>query len=290
MTEERPISTVHIEKSLGDADFDKLRAIVHKETGITIADNRRSMMFSRLQRRLRETGEATFSGYIERVLSDREEMQELTNRVTTNETYFYRTPRVWTHLRDVAIPAFLEAGARRPMKIWSAAASTGEEGHTIGVVLEDVRQSNPGFDYSVLGTDISSRVLAIAEEGEYVGRPVSRFRREDPELFSKHMVGNDTDGFRVKPNIKRRINFKLHNLLKPLASGGPFDVVFLRNVLIYFTEEDQEKILANTHQQLRPDGTLIIGESETLKSLRCDFEAVEPLVYRPTLLGHGENR
>ena len=84
MSEERPISALPIEKSLGDTDFDKLRAIVHKETGITIADNRRSMMFSRLQRRLRETGEATFSGYIERVLSDREEMQELTNRVTTN--------------------------------------------------------------------------------------------------------------------------------------------------------------------------------------------------------------
>lgn len=276
-----------IEKSLNDADFDALRNIVHKETGITIADNRRKMLFSRLQRRLRETGEVTFKGYIAKVSSDPGEMQELTNRVTTNETYFYRTPRVWSHLREVAIPAFLDSDARRPMKVWSAAASTGEEGHTFGVVLEEVRQANPGFDYSVLGTDISSRVLAVAKEGHYVGRPVARFKREDPKLFAKHMQGNDTDGYRVKDDIKRRIQFRLHNLLKPLSSGGPFDVVFLRNVLIYFTPSDQEKILANIHRQLRPEGTLMIGESESLKALKCDFEAIEPLIYRPTITGKG---
>lgn len=287
MSEEPKAEAFAVEKSLNDADFDKLRSIIHKETGITIAENRRSMLFSRLQRRLRETGEQTFRGYIEKVSSNPEEMQELTNRVTTNETYFYRTPRVWQHLRETVIPAFLESKTTRPMKAWSAAASTGEEGHTLGVVFESVRQSNPGFDYSVLGTDISSRVLAIADEGHYVGRPVARFKREDPELFKQHMVGNDTDGYSVQPDIKRRIQFKLHNLLKPLASGGPFDVVFLRNVLIYFTDSDQEKILVNIHQQLRPGGTLVIGESESLKSLRCDFDPVAPLIYQPTLSREG---
>jgi chemotaxis protein methyltransferase CheR len=281
------MSSIQVETSLNDSDFNKLRAIVHKQTGITIADNRRSMLFSRLQRRLRETGETTFRSYIEKVSSDPAEMQELTNRVTTNETYFYRTPRVWSYFRNTAIPRFLDSRSQRQMKVWSAAASTGEEGHTLGVVLEDVRKSTPGFDYSVLGSDISSRVLAIAKEGHYVGRPVARFKREDPDLFEKYMIGNDTDGYRVAPDIKRRIQFKLHNLLMPLSSGGPFDVVFLRNVLIYFTQQDQEKILANIHKQLRPEGTLIIGESETLKTLKCDFEAVEPLVYRPILEGQG---
>ena len=277
------MASADIEKKLSDGDFSKLRNIVHKQTGITIGENRKSMLFSRLQRRLRETGETSFSAYIARVSSDPEEMQELTNRVTTNETYFYRTPRVWAHLREVIIPEFLAARAARPMKIWSAAASTGEEAHTVGVVLEDVRQTNPGFDYSVLGTDISSRVLEIARKGHYVGRPVARFQKEDPLLFSKFMKGDDTNGFEARPEIKRRISFKLHNLLKQLSSGGPFDVVFLRNVLIYFTNEDQEKILANVHAQLRPEGTLIIGESETLTNLKCGFDPVAPLVYRPAL-------
>lgn len=277
------MSTTGIETSLNDTDFAKIRSIVHENTGITIAENRRSMLFSRLQRRLRETGEKTFRDYISRVSSDPVEMQELTNRVTTNETYFYRTPRVWAYLEEDVIPAFLEGRSNRPFKAWSAASSTGEEGHTIGVVLENIRKNNAGFDYSVTGTDISSRVVEIAEKGLYKGRAINRFRKEKPELFSNYMFGNDENGFAVKPDIKRRLNFKLHNLLRKLPSGGPFDVVFLRNVLIYFTNEDQEKILAHVHGQLRPEGTLIIGESESLRSLNCKFEPVGPLIYRPSM-------
>jgi len=268
--------------SLSASDFSKLRDIIHENTGITIAENRKSMLVSRLQRRVRTTGAGSFSGYISKVASDPDEMQELTNRVTTNETYFYRTPRVWAHLKEEVIPTFLDAKLARKMSVWSAAASTGEEGYTVGVMLEDVREANPRFDYSVLGTDISSRVIDVAQAGQYIGRPVARFRKEDPALFSKHMVGNETDGFCVKPEIKKRVSYKLHNLLKRLPSGGPFDVIFLRNVLIYFTDEDQEKILANMRAHLRPEGTLIIGESETLTSLKCDFEMVAPFIYRPT--------
>jgi chemotaxis protein methyltransferase CheR len=209
-------------------------------------------------------------------------MQELTNRVTTNETYCYRTPRVWAHLREVLLPEFLSNPGARQMKLWSAAASTGEEAHTIAAIMEDVRLKTPGFNYSVLGTDISSRVIDIAEEGHYVGRRVARFKKEDPGLFASQMVGNDADGYRLNPEAKRRITFRLHNLLQRLKSGGPFDVVFLRNVLIYFTNEDQEKILANVHAEMRPEGTLIIGESETLGSLNCKFEPVAPLIYRAT--------
>ena len=277
------MSAPDIDTSLSDTNFSKLRRIVHAETGITIAENRRGMMFSRLQQRLRESGENTFDAYISRVSSDPVEMQELTNRMTTNETYFYRTPRIWAHLREETLPEFLNAKTKRKIKVWSAAASTGEEAHTIGVVLEDLRQKNPGFDYSILGTDISSRVIKIAEKGHYVGRPVARFQKEDPVLFSKYMVGDDTAGFSVRPEIKSRITFRLHNMLKPLKSSGPFDVVLLRNILIYFTKEDQEKILENVQAQMRPEGTLIIGESETLKGLDCKFEAMAPLVYRPIL-------
>lgn len=282
MSKESGLLAGEPETSLNDVDFAKLRAIVHETTGITIAENRRSMMFSRLQRRLRDTGELTFSGYINKVCSDPAEMQELTDRITTNETYFYRTPRIWSYLKDVTLPEFLGAGRPDKMKVWSAAASTGEEAYTIGAMLEDVRGSNPAFDYSVLGTDISARVIAVAQKGHYVGRPVARFKQEDPALFSKHMVGNDSDGFHATQNIKRRVTFRRHNLLNHLKSAGPFDVVFLRNVLIYFSQDDQNRILANVHANMRPDGTLMIGESETLKGLSCDFEAIAPLIYRPT--------
>lgn len=275
--------TSHVsESSMSDSEFTKLRAIVHKTTGITIAENRRSMLISRLRKRLREVEEPSFSSYISRLSKDPDEMQELTNRVTTNETYFYRTPRVWDHFTTSLLPAFHENAEGRRMRVWSAAASTGEEAHTVGVLLEQQRLEHPGFDYSVLGTDVSSRVLDIAQTGVYNGRAIARFRTAEPELFQKHMKGDDTNGYKAVPQVRSRLKFKLHNLLEKLSGAGGFDVVFLRNVLIYFTPEDQEKILANVRSMIRPDGVLYIGESETLTNLKTDFSQIAPIIYQPS--------
>lgn len=282
MSEPSGLTSTKNEMILSDSDFSELRTIIHENTGISIADNRRSMLVSRLQRRLRETGESTFGSYISRVSAEPLEMQELINRVTTNETYFYRTPRVWAHFREIAIPEILKLNGRRNMKVWSAAASTGEEAYSIGVVLEEVRCKNFGFDYSVLGTDISSRVIEVAQRGCYIGRPISKFRKDDPDLFGKYLIGDDISGYQAIPEVRKRITFTLHNLISELKSGGPFDIVFLRNVLIYFSNRDQEKILSNVHKHIRPNGYLYIGESETLTSLNSRFYSEAPLVYRPT--------
>ena len=212
-------------------------------------------------------------------------MQELINRVTTNKTYFYRTPRIWEHFRDVSVPEFRAKKLGRQMRIWSGAASTGEEAHTIGVVLEDVRAAAPEFDYSILGTDISSRVLAVAEEGTYQAAALAQFKMGAPDLVNTHMTGSEANGFRVNPQIKSKIRFKLHNLQKQLRVTGKFDVVFLRNVLIYFTPEDQTTILQNVISVMEPDGTLIIGESETITRLDLDLDLIAPTIYRPKTAG-----
>ncbi len=268
--------------SMSDGDFTKLRAIVHRNTGITIGETRKTMLVSRLRRRLREVDEPSFASYISRLASDPEEMQELTNRVTTNETYFYRTPRVWDYFQEVFLPDFHARGGNTRMRVWSAAASTGEEAHTIGTILEQQRLEKPGFDYSVLGTDVSSRVLDVAQTGVYNGRSIARFRKEQPDLFASHMKGSDADGYKAVPQIRARLKFKLHNLLERLGGTSPFDAVFLRNVLIYFTDEDQEKILQHVRDLIKPDGVLFIGESETLNNLRTGFEQLAPIIYRPS--------
>ncbi|MEM8802635.1 MAG: CheR family methyltransferase [Pseudomonadota bacterium] len=265
---------------LSDLQFTKLCGIIHANTGITIADGRKSMLVSRLRSRLREIGDTDFKAYLALVSSDKDEMQELINRVTTNKTLFYRTPRVWEHFREIVVEEFLAKRAMRPMRIWSAASSTGEEAYTAGMVLETVRAELDGFDYKIIGSDISSRVLNTAETGVYPSSSIATFRRDQPDLF-RHMVGNDADGFQVAKQIKSRINFKMHNLQKRMANTSPFDVVFLRNVLIYFTPEDQEAFLANIHAVMPPHGTLYIGESESLTRLHTDFEILEPMVYRP---------
>lgn len=266
---------------MNDGDFAKLRAIVYDQTGIRIGDARRSMLVSRLRPRLRHLGLSDYATYIARVAKDPAERQELTNRVTTNETYFYRTPRVWSYFNDIFVRDFVARGVNRPMRVWSAAASTGEEAYTAGVFLEDLRGKGGSFDYSILGTDVSSRVLDVAVAGLYKGRPVARFRKEQPDLFRRHMVGSEDAGWAAAPEIKARIRFRQHNLLKPLANTAQFDVIFLRNVLIYFSPEDQERILAHARRLLHPEGVLFIGESESLKHINTGFEQVEPIIYRP---------
>ncbi len=268
------------ELELNDLNFTKLCGIIHENTGITIGEGRKSMLLSRLRGRLRELEETDFKSYIARLSSEAGEMQELINRVTTNKTLFYRTPRVWEHFRDVAIKDFLAKKTGRPMRIWSAAASSGEEAHTAGMILEDVRAANPGFDYKILGTDISLRVLKQAEAGVYSGVKVDNFRKSNPELFNAHMVADDSGGFQIAPAIKTRLTFKQHNLQKRMKAS-PFDVVFLRNVLIYFTPEDQSDFLGKIHEVMPPDGTLYIGESESLSRVKTDFDIVEPMVYMP---------
>ncbi|CUH80744.1 CheR family methyltransferase [Tropicibacter naphthalenivorans] len=270
-----------VSKTMTESEFTKLRAIIYDQTGISIGAERQSMLMSRLNKRLRALDLATYKEYISRVQSDPVERQELTNRVTTNETYFYRTPRIWQYFRDEVVPNFAVNGPNRPLRVWSAASSSGEEAHTAGVLLEDMRLQTPRFDYAILGTDISSRVLEMATEGHYVGRPVARFKEAEPELFARHMVGDDTNGWKVKPQIKTRIRFQQHNLLGQLMNAGQFDVVFLRNVLIYFNAKNQERILRNIHKVMHPDGILFIGESESLKHISTEFEQVAPIIYKP---------
>ncbi len=273
--------------AMSDGEFATLRQIVRRNIGISIADGRRSMMESRLNKRLRALDIPTYKAYIAHLSAHPAEMQELTDRITTNETYFYRTPRIWAHLNDDLIPAHAAITPRRPMRVWSAAASTGEEAHTLGVYLEDTRLKVLGFDYEILGTDISSGVLETARAGAYIGRPVARFRAEQPHLFEKHMRGNEEDGWTAASAIRSRIRFEQHNLMQPLRNTSPFDVVLLRNVLIYFAPEDQAVILRHVRQQMHTDGTLIIGESESLKHIDCDFEQVAPIIYKAAPLGKG---
>lgn len=269
-----------IDVTLSDSSFSKLRSIIHKNTGITIGETRKTMILSRLRSRLRETKDVSFSAYISRLGTDPKEMQELINRVTTNKTYFYRTPRIWEHFLEVALPEFRLKATAAPFRVWSAAASRGDEAHTIGMVLEEVRKKDGPFEYEVLGTDVSSEVLATAQAGVYFEGSLKEIRKHRPALVQDHMTGNDADGYRVTPDIKSRITFKLHNLQNKAPGGKVHDVIFLRNVLIYFTPEDQETILENVAEKMADDGTLIIGESETLSQLTTPFELVAPMVYR----------
>ncbi|MBN20278.1 MAG: chemotaxis protein CheR [Bdellovibrionaceae bacterium] len=264
---------------LNDSCFEKYIEYVHKLTGITIQKNRKQMLIGRIGRRMHELKIDKYESYLDYIKENKEEEQLFINRVTTNETYFYRTPRIWDFITQDFLDQWYALHKNRSLTIWSAASSTGEEAHTMGVICEDFRSKNLGFNYRILGTDISTRVLDIATKGVYNGRAIERFRNTKKELFERYMKGDDELGYQVLPQIKSKIEFKPHNLFE-VNKNETYDLIFLRNVLIYFTEEDQEKVIHNMHKALNPDGYLIIGESESLHRINTPFESVSPLIYQ----------
>lgn len=264
--------------TLSEKCFLDFKEFVHKLTGIELIENKKVMLAGRLRKRARELKCDSFEAYFDYLKKNKEEEKFLTIAVTTNETYFYRTPRVWDYFENEYLPHFFESGGRQ-LNVWSAASSTGDEAHTIGIVCENFKTSHSGFDYKVIGTDISSRVVDVAIEGLYVGRPVRRFKEARSDLFEKYMVGDDENGYQVIHQVKSKISFSIHNLFSTYRGGRKFDLVFLRNVLIYFSKNDQEKVLQNIAQTLNPNGILIIGESESLNRINTSFTSVKPFIY-----------
>ena len=266
--------------ALSDSQFSELLKIIHQLTGISMSTKRKSMLVSRLRGRLRANHLKDFASYLELLNTKNSEVDEFVNSVTTNKTLFYRTPRIWVHLRDVFIPNWIRENHNRAMQVWSAAASTGEEIYTAGMILEDFRLSQKNFDYRLIGTDVSERVIQIAEQGLYRGRVITMLRQAAPELLNRHMLGNEDAGYRVAPDIRSRIKFKQHNIFTPIKAEQQFDLILLRNLMIYFDRKDQEKALGHVERALRPNGILVIGESETLSQMQSNFIAAEPLIYR----------
>lgn len=266
--------------ALNDRCFTELATKVHALTGITIKPERRAMLEGRLMKRLRSLKLPDFESYIQYINSTTDEHEAFVNTVTTNETYFYRTPRIWEYISTDFLNDWHTQNKGKTLNIWSAASSTGEEAHTIGVLMQAFKDNHRGFDYRISGTDIDSSVIQRASTGLYNGRSIERFRNEKPELFARYMVGNDTDGYKVAKHIKQNIQFKYLNLFKPTAVDLSYSLILLRNVLIYFTREDQELVLRTVHKRLNPTGVLIIGESESLYNLSSDFLTINPTIYK----------
>ena len=264
---------------MGDRCFMKYIRFIHENTGISIPENRRSMLISRIRKRLRKLTIPNYRCYFKLIEKDKEEKKFFINLITTNETYFYRTPRIWDFIENDFLKKKCE-GQSRLVNIWSAAASTGEEAHMLGILCENFKDNHPNFYYKIMGTDISSAVIEKAIKGKYSGRSVKRFKEARWSLFQKYMVGNENLGYQVLPEIKKNIHFKVHNLFNVLSESQKFDLILLRNVLIYFSKIDREKVLAKLHKKLSQNGYLIIGESESLNALNSNFESVSPLIYR----------
>lgn len=259
--------------------FSLYTAIVHRLTGITISENRSSMVESRVQKRLAQMGLNSHQDYLTLLESNTQEQIEFVNLMTTNETYFYRTPRIWDYIESNFLPDWTKKNPNSILNAWSAASSSGEEAYTLGMILQNAREKNSGFQYKILGTDISNRMIDQSQISSYSGRSTQSIVLRRPDLVEKYLILNEKKQFLVDEKIKKNTVFQRHNLFQAPKWSKKFDIILLRNVLIYFTPTDQEKVLENLQLALKESGILIIGESESLTHIKTAFLPLEPFIY-----------
>lgn len=266
-------------EQLSDKCFGDLLSLIHSLTGITIASNRKSMVQGRIRKRAMQLALNDYESYLELVKSDLNEKNIFIDLITTNETYFFRTPRIWDYIEKVFLPNWYKDHPKKIFMVWSAAASSGEEAHSLGILCQSFKEKHPGFSYQILGTDISQEMVQLCQKGLYCGKSIESFKKARPDMFMKYMIKAEDSFYQVNADIKSRLKFQTHNLFKSQIFADAFDLILLRNVLIYFTAQDQEVVLAKIAPRLSEAGVLIIGESESLSHIQHEFKHIEPLVY-----------
>lgn len=256
----------------------KITDFIYLKTHIRMDTAKGAMVASRLRKHRIALGFEEFGPYLAAVMKSPEETQTFIDLLTTNETQFFRTDRVWEYFRGTFLPEW--AASTPCLQIWSAASSTGEEAYTIAMCCEEHRPAYPTIRYQITATDISSRVLEAASAGLYQGRTIENFKAKGTGLVEKYFDTADEVEYQVKRKIKQNVTFGTHNLFDRPKKSKFYHIVFLRNVLIYFQKPDQEQVLSLIADSLVDDGILVLGESETLNSLEAPFEQVVPLVHK----------
>ena len=259
-----------------DTEFSRFQSLVLQVTGITLSDQKRALVVSRLGSRLRYRKVDTFTAYHKLLQDPREadELQAAIDLITTNETSFFREAEHFKLLRD-----YLQSlrPVPFPFRVWSAASSSGEEAYTIAMVLGDVLGS---AEWQVMGTDISTRVLERARKGLYPMERASAIPQEFLRRFCLKGQDRHEGLFLMSRQLRDRVTFLQANLCQPLPRLGPFDVAFLRNVLIYFDAPQKKRVVESVVAQLKPGGLLFVGHSESLLGMSEGLTLVRPTVYR----------
>ena len=262
--------------ALTEGDFARFQRFIFDAAGITLSASKKALVSGRLAKRLAHHGLPSYGKYLELLSSgeDRAEVQTAVDLLTTNETYFFREPKHFELLREQAQRAREQ---RRALRVWSAASSSGEEVYSIAMVLDDVLGSAP---WEVLGTDISTRVLQRARSGHY---PEERTRHIPPAYLKRYCLrgfGEQQGTVLVTRELRQRVRFAQLNLNEALPQMGPFDMVFLRNVMIYFSAETKRQVVGRVIGPLVPGGLFCIGHSETLNDITQAVQQVAPSIYR----------
>ena len=259
-----------------DNEFKKFQGMIYDIAGISMSPAKKSLVSGRLAKRIKLHELDSYEAYFNFLMSKdaAEERQMAVDLLTTNETYFFREPKHFDFMRDKVLPAHR---AGRPFRLWSAASSSGEEPYSLAMLMSDVLGESP---WEIVASDLSTRVLERARSGIY-----QMERTEDiPEHYLKRFclkgIGSQDGRFMVGRALRNRVQFRQVNLNESLPKMGEFDVIFLRNVMIYFDMETKRQVVARMIPLLAPGGYLIVGHSESLNGVTDALKVVNPSIYR----------
>ncbi len=269
--------------ALSDKEFRRFAEFIHCECGIKLPPSKKTMLEARLQKRLRILGMADFTAYADQLFSPggmERELIHLIDAVTTNTTDFFREPRHFEYMDDVLLPQWRAAQKGREFRVWSAGCSLGMEPYTLSMVLSEFASRFPDFRFSIMATDISTQVLEKAARGVYTEDQV----RAVPETLKRKYFLRSKDRarglVRVAPELRSTVTFRRLNFMEDFGVKDKLDVVFCRNVIIYFDKATQETLLRRLTDCLLRGGHLFIGHSESLAGMALPVAQAAPTIYR----------
>ena len=261
---------------LKDNEFRQFQSWLHASTGINLSSAKKALVAGRLSKRLKLLDITSFGDYFKFIQqqSAADELQTAIDLLTTNETYFFREPKHFDFMREKIIPNIAPA---KTFRVWSAASSSGEEAYSIAMTIANQTTSAP---WEVFGSDISTQVLQLARSGHY---PIARARTIPNAYLSKYCLkgtGTQEGTFLIDRNLRNHVSFAQINLNEPLPDVGQFDLIFIRNVMIYFDHDTKCRVIERLVPQLKSGGYLFVSHSESLNGISDKFNLISPSIYR----------
>jgi chemotaxis protein methyltransferase CheR len=267
------------EFQLSDDEFHEIRRVVHDTTGIALADTKRHLVYGRLARRLRALEMNSFRAYLERIENDPQELEEFCNAITTNLTFFFREGHHFEYLNSTLLPMLQRRNAStRRIRIWSAGCSTGEEPYSIAACVLETLGALRDWDIRILATDLDSKVLAHAQAGVYAADRLDKVEKSRRDRWFTAVKGGAQ--WTARDELRRLITFKRLNLMESWPLKGPFDIIFCRNVVIYFDKPTQRVVFGRMAELQREGDHLLIGHSESLFNVCDRYELIGQTIHR----------
>jgi chemotaxis protein methyltransferase CheR len=269
---------------LSERDYTDLSNLIYEKCGIYLHKGKRELLRARLAKVLRKYDFASVRDYYKHLVSDQtgKGLIQLLDSISTNLTFFFREPKHFDFISKTAVPRLVKGnrkGAGNRLNVWCAGCSSGEEAYSIAITLLEALPSPSPLEVSILATDISTRMLTVAERAVYTEDKVEKISYEWRRRYFQRGVKNWEGHYRVKPALRQVIEFRRFNLMEPFSFGTEFEMIFCRNVMIYFDKPTQEHLVNRFYDVLSKEGYFLIGHSESLTGIKHSFRYVQPSIY-----------